>query len=143
MRFDVDSPKKRILAVSGIGIKPTREGRRKRKMVAGRMVHEKTAQLNVKITKAGKQSLFEEPKPEGEEQPAEAAPKEEAKEEVKDAKPAAEKKDEPKQEEKKPEEKEQAPAEKKKEEQAEKKDEGNPAANDKKEDASDSTSKGE
>jgi small subunit ribosomal protein S6e len=101
MRFDVDIPKKKILAVQGIGLKRVAAGRRKRKMVAGKMVTGATAQLNLKIIKAGKQSIFEEPKVEEapkevakpEEAPAEAPAKEEPK--------AEEKKEEAKPEEKK------------------------------------------
>jgi small subunit ribosomal protein S6e len=62
MRYDVDTPKKRIFAVEGVGLRRTREGMRKRKMVAGNMVNERTAQLNLKVIKYGKTSLFEEPK---------------------------------------------------------------------------------
>lgn len=86
MRSDVDVPKRRILAVEGVGIKKSRAGRRTRKMVAGRMVTVETAQLNLKILKHGKQSLWEEPK--AQEPEATASPAGDAKEE----KPAEDKK---------------------------------------------------
>ena len=71
MRADVEAPKKRILAVSGIGLRASERGRRRRKMVAGRMITERTAQLNCKIAKYGKQDLFAEPQPE---EPADEKP---------------------------------------------------------------------
>ncbi len=70
MRFDVDAPKRRILAVKGIGLKNKEHGKRVRKTVAGRMITQRTAQLNLKVAKYGSQGLFEEPKVE-EESPAE------------------------------------------------------------------------
>ncbi|RME77762.1 30S ribosomal protein S6e [Candidatus Woesearchaeota archaeon] len=71
MRKDVEGPiKRKILAHEGVGIKPIRKqfnpkrkghrrmkGMRLRKTVAGNTVYEKTAQLNMVITKAGKQPL--------------------------------------------------------------------------------------
>lgn len=62
MRRDVDTPKKKILSVGGIGLRKQPNGRRVRKMVAGRMITERTAQINVKVVKSGKQPLFESPK---------------------------------------------------------------------------------
>lgn len=63
MRKDVDlDGKKKILIVKGVGLKPQRRGQRKRKTVAGNTVGALTAQLNLKVTKAGKTPLFEEPK---------------------------------------------------------------------------------
>jgi small subunit ribosomal protein S6e len=81
MRKDIDgSGRKRILAVDGIGLKKANAGQRQRKLMAGDTIFEKTAQINMKVVKEGKQSLFEEPKeeavPEGEAQAE--APKEEA-----------------------------------------------------------------
>lgn len=96
MRRDVQGTGKKMIFVStGVGLKNLKGGQRIRKTVAGNTVSGNTAQINLKIEKAGKEDLF--PK-------AEEAPKEEAKPEPK--------KEEPKKEEKKPEEK---PKEEKKE----------------------------
>ena len=112
MRSDVTGTlKKKILAVKGVGIKRKRHGQRQRKTVAGNTIYAKTAQINLKVLKEGKESL--EPKTEAKpedapkaEEKAEA-PKEEAKVEEKKAeeKPAEVPKEEAKPEEKKPEEK--------------------------------------
>jgi small subunit ribosomal protein S6e len=61
MRRDVDSQnKKKVLIVKGVGLKKaTREGDRRRRTVAGNTVSKETAQLNVKVTKEGKEPLFE------------------------------------------------------------------------------------
>lgn len=120
MRYDVDgSTRKKILAVSGVGLKPKGKGIRQRKTVCGNTIHEKISQINLKVLKAGKELLGgapeEEAKPEGEEKPAEEEKKEEKpaekpKEEVKEEKteevkteekPAEEEKKEEKPEEKK------------------------------------------
>ena len=54
MRSDVEGTlRKRILIAEGIGLRPTRAGRRVRKAVAGNTVYARTAQLNVKVTKHG------------------------------------------------------------------------------------------
>jgi len=72
MRRDVQgSERKKVLINEGVGIKPTRKGMRRRKSVSGNTIGENTVQLNLKITKYGKDPL---------EKPAEAkeeAPKEE------------------------------------------------------------------
>ncbi len=86
MRWDVDSTaRKKILIASGVGIKKKkRKGIRLRKTVAGNFVHEKTAQINLKIMKYGPQPLekvAEEPKTE------KAPVAEEKKPEVKKEKP--------------------------------------------------------
>lgn len=58
MRNDVDGTlRKRILLVSGIGLRKNREGRRVRKTVAGNTVYLRTAQLNLKVIKQGPTSL--------------------------------------------------------------------------------------
>lgn len=77
MRSDIPgSSRKRILAVSGVGIKAQRDGQRRRKLIAGNTIGELTAQVNVTVSKKGKASLFEEPKAE---EPAESeTPKEDA-----------------------------------------------------------------
>lgn len=70
MRKDVEGPnKKRILAVKGVGLKKKRHGQRQRKTVAGNTISEKTAQINLKVLKEGKNKLGA---------PAEEAPAEEA-----------------------------------------------------------------
>ncbi len=67
MRWDVDSSKKkRILAVSGVGVKKGRKGMKVRKTVAGNTVGNETVQINMKVLKEGKEKLG------GEEQPQEA-----------------------------------------------------------------------
>ncbi len=155
MRWDVaGTARKRITAVTGVGVnnkkrKPnpkkkgwrTMEGMRLKKTVAGNTIHAKIAQINLKVTKQGKDPLFEakpaeeakggdvkvdeqtESKPVAEEKkteaPAAEAPVEEKKEEApKEEAPAEEKKEEAPVEEKKEEEApaEEAPAEEKKEE---------------------------
>lgn len=68
MRKDVEGTlRKRILIVSGIGLRKNREGRRVRKTVAGNTVFARTAQLNLKVIKHGAEPLG------GAEAPAEAA----------------------------------------------------------------------
>lgn len=63
MRKDViGTARKKVLIVSGTGIRKNRPGRKVRRTVAGNTVYEKTAQINLKVTKHGKVSLFEEPK---------------------------------------------------------------------------------
>lgn len=59
MRSDVSGiNRKRIFARSGTGIRGLEKGVRVRKTVAGNTVHAKTAQLNLKISKEGKEPLF-------------------------------------------------------------------------------------
>lgn len=79
MRKDIEgSARKRITAVKGVGVKNklrkpnpkkkgwrTIKGMRLKKNVAGNTIHEKTAQVNVKITKEGREPLFEEKPAEG------------------------------------------------------------------------------
>jgi small subunit ribosomal protein S6e len=68
MRKDVEGTlRKRVLMVSGIGLRKNREGRRVRKSVAGNTIFARTAQLNLKVTKHGAQPLG------GAEAPAEGA----------------------------------------------------------------------
>ena len=126
MRKDVTGTKrKRILSISGTGLKVKRKGVRKRKTVCGNTVHEQISQINLNVTKAGSAPLAAEAK-EGEAKEGEAkeAPKKEEKKEApkaeakKEEKPA-EKKEAPKEalkgEEKKEEKKEAKPEEPKKE----------------------------
>ena|SRR3989344_4269101 len=56
--------RKKILATGGIGIKNSEKGIKRRKTVAGNTIHPQTAQLNLKITRAGTTPLFEEKKEE-------------------------------------------------------------------------------
>jgi len=61
MRKDVDgTARKRILAVSGVGIRKKGKGVKQRKTLAGNTIYEKTSQVNLKIIKYGKEKLFEE-----------------------------------------------------------------------------------
>jgi|TARA_B100001971_G_C18215184_1_gene553344 small subunit ribosomal protein S6e len=95
------SGKKKIFAKAGLGINPKNKGNYMRKTLAGNTVHEKTAQLNLIITQAGKKALNDllgkkEETKEGEEPVKEA--KEEKPAEVKaekkvEEKPKAETKD--------------------------------------------------
>ncbi len=65
MRADLPgNGRKRVLAVEGVGIKKQRDGMKRRKLVAGNTISENTAQVNVKVAKAGKAPLFEEKKEE-------------------------------------------------------------------------------
>jgi len=58
MRNDVEGTlRKRILMVSGVGLRKNRQGRRVRKTIAGNTVYARTAQLNLKITKHGAAAL--------------------------------------------------------------------------------------
>lgn len=69
MRFDVDSAtKKKILAVKGVGIKNKRKGMKVRKTVAGNTIGNETVQINLKVTKAGKEKLGGEPEGENTEE---------------------------------------------------------------------------
>jgi small subunit ribosomal protein S6e len=91
MRRDVrGSARKKVLIVSGVGIRQNVRGRKIRKTVAGNTVYSKTAQINLKVLKQGEKALVEEKKEE----------KAEAKEE-KTAEKKEEKKEAPKKEEKK------------------------------------------
>ncbi|MBN1792659.1 30S ribosomal protein S6e [Candidatus Woesearchaeota archaeon] len=65
MRKDVDGVmRKKILIVGGLGLRKNTKGRKVRKNVAGNTVYENTAQVNLKVLKAGQKPLFEEAKPE-------------------------------------------------------------------------------
>src|SRR5574341_1027717 len=58
MRKDVEGfARKKILAVEGIGLKKERKGVRTRKTVCGNTIHPKISQVNLKITKEGKEPL--------------------------------------------------------------------------------------
>lgn len=82
MRRDVEgNARKRIFTTRSIGVKITGHGQKKRKLVAGNTVHERTAQINVTVAKYGKEPL--EPKQETErtESSGEEGATEQAKEE--------------------------------------------------------------
>jgi len=57
LRKDVSTARKKILAVSGIGLKQGRAGMRQRKTVCGSRITEKTSQVNLRILKHGKDKL--------------------------------------------------------------------------------------
>ncbi|MFH1399887.1 MAG: S6e family ribosomal protein [Nanoarchaeota archaeon] len=58
MRPEINgSARKKVLAVSGIGIRKNRKGRKLRRTMAGNTIYAKTAQVNLKVEKAGKQQL--------------------------------------------------------------------------------------
>lgn len=82
LRWDVPGAgRKRILAVKGVGMKKKGKGVRQRKTVAGNTIGELTAQINLKVVKAGKDSLDAIFNPPAEEAPKEGAePAKEAKE---------------------------------------------------------------
>jgi len=95
MRKDiVGTGRKRILAVSGVGLKKKAKGLRKRKTVCGNTIHVKISQINLKVLKEGKEKLGAAPKEEAKEgeAPKEEAPKEKPKEAPKEA-PKEEKKE--------------------------------------------------
>ncbi len=128
MRKDVSgSARKKITAVSGVGIGVPEDGTKQRKNVAGNTVFQKTAQVNLKITAYGHENIFPEVKKEEKAEKKEAKT-EEHKEEPKPVKKEekAEKKEEKvheKKEEHKAEKKEEKVPEKKEEHKAEKKEE--------------------
>ena len=58
MRKDVEGfSRKRILAVSGVGLKKEAKGIRQRKTVCGNTIHPKIVQVNVKVLTDGKEPL--------------------------------------------------------------------------------------
>jgi small subunit ribosomal protein S6e len=59
LRKDVDSSRKKILYVSGVGLRKGGKGVRQRKTVCGARISSKTVQINLKIIKQGKQELAE------------------------------------------------------------------------------------
>jgi len=79
MRKDVSgSARKRILAVSGIGIKSKIAGMKTRKSVCGNTIHAKIVQINLKVIKEGKEPIVA-PKKEGTAEGKAAPQKEEKK----------------------------------------------------------------
>ncbi|MBI3051949.1 30S ribosomal protein S6e [Candidatus Woesearchaeota archaeon] len=60
MRKDIPGVgRKRVLAVSGVGFRMAAKGIRQRKTVCGNTIHERTAQVNLKVLKEGKDNIFE------------------------------------------------------------------------------------
>ncbi|MAF35344.1 30S ribosomal protein S6e [Candidatus Woesearchaeota archaeon] len=58
MRKDIPGAvRKRILEIKGVGVKGKGRGIRVRKTVCGNMIHPKTAQINLKVTKEGKDKI--------------------------------------------------------------------------------------
>ena len=99
MRKDVSGiARKRILAVSGIGVKKQGKGVKQRKTVCGNVIYAKTAQINLKVTQLGKENLFAEAeakvkdKKGKKEKPAKEEKKAEEKKEAKKEKPVKEEK---------------------------------------------------
>lgn len=87
MRRDVlGSQRKKVLIVSGVGIRKNRDGNRRRITVAGNTIYDGTVQINMKVVKHGKTPLFEEPK--------EEAPEETKAEDTAAEQPTEEKKEE-------------------------------------------------
>lgn len=110
MRKDVVGVgRKKVLAVEGVGIRKIGKGIKQRKTVCGNTIHARTAQINMKVLKEGKEKIFVK-KEKGKEE------KKEKKEKVKEEKPE-EKKPEKSKEEKKEKKKEskEKPKEEKKE----------------------------
>lgn len=101
MRKDLSGTRRKgILIIKGTGLRKSKKGMKKRKTVAGNTIHAKTAQINLKIIKEGKERLFE-AKKEGEAKEEKKEVKEEKKPEIKkEAKPAEKPKPEEKPKEK-------------------------------------------
>tara|TARA_Y100000310_G_scaffold308410_1_gene351479 strand:+ start:344 stop:880 length:537 start_codon:yes stop_codon:yes gene_type:complete len=115
MRKDVrGSGRKKILAVSGVGIKTKKKGTKQRKTVCGNTIHADISQINLQVVKEGSKKLADAFVGKGKEGEEKAPEKEEAaKEEKTEEKPAEKKEEAPKEEEKKPEQKEEPKKEEK------------------------------
>lgn len=73
MRSDVPGTgRKRILAVSGVGLKPKGKGIKQRKTVCGNTIHQRIAQVNLKILKEGTEKIVEAGEPKKKEKAAAA-----------------------------------------------------------------------
>lgn len=82
MRKGIQSARKKIVAAGGVGFRGKNRGKMQsgiylKKTVCGEIIHDKISQINLKMTKQGRDPLFEE-KPA--EEKKEEAPKEEKKE---------------------------------------------------------------
>ena len=72
MRKDIEGPvRKKVLLVSGVGIRNKEKGIRKRKTVCGNTIHDNITQISMKILKYGKKPLVVAEAPAKEEKPAE------------------------------------------------------------------------
>lgn len=117
MRKDIEGPvRKKVLLVSGVGIRNKEKGIRKRKTVCGNTIHDNITQISMKILKHGKKPLVT-----AEETPAEEKPKEEPVKEKKKDKPKEEKKEEKPEKKETKEETKEKPKEEAKKEKPEKK----------------------
>lgn len=58
MRRGIQVQRKRILLSKGVGVKAQKRGTRLRKTVCGEKIHEKIVQINLKVTKKGKEEIF-------------------------------------------------------------------------------------
>jgi len=92
MRKGINGARKTVLIEKSVGFKGGRAGERRRKTVCGEKIHDKISQINLKVTKEGKEKLGAEAK--------EGAKPAESKPEAKAAEPKEEKKEAPKAEEK-------------------------------------------
>jgi len=129
MRKDVrGTARKKILAVSGVGVKKKAKGIKQRKKVCGNTIHDKIVQINLKVLKEGKEDIFkgkegeaEEKKEKKEKPKKEEKPDKEKKEAKEEKKEKEVKKEEVKKEKEEPkEEKKAAPEKEKVEEKKEK-----------------------
>ncbi len=82
MRKDTPgTARRRILAVSGIGLRKSGKGTKRRKSVCGNTISDKTVQINLKIVSHGKENIFADVEAKVHEKKAAKKPKkEEAKE---------------------------------------------------------------
>jgi small subunit ribosomal protein S6e len=65
MRKDIEGfSRKKILAVEAVGLKKKAKGVRTRKTICGNTIHPKISQVNLKITKEGKEPIVAPPKTE-------------------------------------------------------------------------------
>jgi len=127
MRRGILGLRKRILIQGGVGLRKTKKGEKRRKTITGHKIHQKIAQINVKILKYGKASLFEskeEGKPEEKKEEQAPTEKQEQKKEEKKVKEKKEPEQKPqeKQEAKPQEKKEPSPKSEEKKEQSQKAD---------------------
>ena len=68
MRKDIEGPvRKKVMLVSGVGIRNKEKGIRKRKTVCGNTIHDRITQISMKILKHGKKPLVVEAPSEAEE----------------------------------------------------------------------------
>jgi len=64
MRYDVSgSGRKKVFSTRAVGIRQPERGKKVKKSLAGNTIHAKTVQINIKITKEGKEPIDMTPKP--------------------------------------------------------------------------------